>query len=60
MKQQIALILITAACALGQEPQLIPGVAAMNSASLIPAGISGGGVAQGARFVVHGRNFRNR
>lgn len=43
--------------ALGQEPQLIQGVPAMNAASRLPTGIAGGGVAQGARFVVFGRNF---
>ncbi|MBL8222069.1 MAG: hypothetical protein JNL62_22720, partial [Bryobacterales bacterium] len=57
MTHRFALILFTACMALGQEPQLIQGVPAMNAASRLPTGIAGGGVAQGARFVVFGKNF---
>jgi uncharacterized protein (TIGR03437 family) len=57
MRLKLALILLTGISAFGQEPALLPGVAAMNAASRLPSGIPGGGVAQGARFVVLGRNF---
>ncbi len=52
-----ALGLLAASVALGQEPQVIPGLPAMNAASYLPTGLPGGGVAQGARFVVLGRDF---
>ncbi|MFN7932778.1 MAG: hypothetical protein U0R19_05590 [Bryobacteraceae bacterium] len=57
MQSRFALFWFGAALALGQEPQLIPGVPAMNAASYLPTGVPGGGVAQGARFVVLGRDF---
>jgi uncharacterized protein (TIGR03437 family) len=57
MPLRYVLILFAASLACGQEPRLLPGVAAMNAASFLPAGVPGGGVAQGARFVVLGRDF---